>query len=41
MGNRLIQPPPDVGVANDNSALPVRRRQRLGGLLSFYRRKAA
>jgi putative transposase len=41
LGNRLIEPGPDVGVANDNSAFPVRRRQRLGGLLSFYHRKAA
>ena len=30
-GNRLIELGSDVGVANDNSAFPVRRRQRLGG----------
>ena len=37
IGNRLIEP--RAGPANDNAE--VRRKQRLGGLLSFYERRAA
>jgi putative transposase len=36
LGNRVLAPP------QDNSAVgPIRRRQRLGGLLSYYYREAA
>jgi hypothetical protein len=37
-GNRLIVTPPD-SAGNDNG--PIGRRERLGGLLNFYYRRAA
>ena len=35
--NRLIEPPPDIG----SKTGPVECRERLGGLLRYYYRKAA
>ena len=37
LGNRLLQPVADIGEIHD----PVIRRQRLGGMLSYYHRRAA
>ena len=37
LGNRLIQPVAGIGPRYD----PIRRRQRLGGTLSYYHREAA
>jgi transposase InsO family protein len=37
LGNRLLQPAADVGELHH----PVRRRERLGGMLSYYHRQAA
>ena len=38
LGNRLLTPLP----ANDNHAsAPIRRRERLGGLLNYYHRESA
>ena len=40
IGNRLLTPAePAVRPANENT--PVERRERLGGLLNFYYRRAA
>jgi putative transposase len=37
LGNRLLQPVADIGEVHE----PVRRRQRLGGMLSYYHHQAA
>jgi hypothetical protein len=39
VGNRLLTPEQSMRSANSNA--PVERRERLGGLLNFYYRRAA
>lgn len=41
VGNRLLTTPGEPAVRPANENVPVERRERLGGLLNFYYRRAA